>query len=166
MENDLCRHWFAAECVHSTYAGQREVSTLSGVEIVTSWSQNEFCMPPLKLLPPDTSFTQSGSIDAWWSRSGHIVVRPKLNETENVYMILDTGWAQLPLPFSRLRLPFFWHILYSYFLPHHLIALQGEAVVLGKGKICSTRQMCHWMYFAVLAITTGNLSLPETCDPS
>ena len=85
-------------------------------------------MPPLKLLPPDTSFTQSGSIDAWWSRSGHIVVRPKLNETEDVYMILDTGWALRPLPFSLFLMPFFKHILYSCFHPHHLIALQGEAV--------------------------------------
>ena len=88
-----CRHWFADEHVHATSAGQKEISTLSKAEVLSCWTENEFCMPPIRALPPDTEYKtkHKGTMKAWWSSSGHIVVKPVLNGTEGVYMILDTG---------------------------------------------------------------------------
>ena len=53
-------------------------------------------MPPIRALPPDTEYKtkHKGTMKAWWSSSGHIVVKPVLNGTEGVYMILDTGMSR------------------------------------------------------------------------
>ena len=105
------RHWFADEHIHATSAGQKEISTLSKAEVLSCWTENEFCMPPIRALPPDTEYKtkHKGTMKAWWSSSGHIVVKPVLNGTEGVYMILDTGMGssfywRIPLyPCCRIR---------------------------------------------------------------
>lgn len=50
-------------------------------------------MPPTPLLPPGTRFLpgERSSVPAWYTPSGHILVRPTVNGREAGYFIFDTG---------------------------------------------------------------------------
>lgn len=50
-------------------------------------------MPDPPLTPPDTQFDPRAppAVQAWHTRSGHVLVLPKIDGKEIGYMMLDTG---------------------------------------------------------------------------
>ena len=50
-------------------------------------------MPEPPLTPPDTQFDPQvpPDVQAWHTRSGHVLVLPKIDGKEIGYMMLDTG---------------------------------------------------------------------------
>lgn len=52
-----------------------------------------FVMPEPPLTPPDTHFDPEvpSAVQAWHTRSGHVLVLPRIDGKEIGYMMLDTG---------------------------------------------------------------------------
>ena len=56
-------------------------------------------MPEPPLLPHDTAFDPEASaeVQAWHTRSGHVLIKAQINGKDAGYMMLDTGKDQSPL---------------------------------------------------------------------
>lgn len=88
-----CRHWFSRSYRHRMAAGSENCLVVTGHETLTSWRPTAFVPPRSLLTPLDTTFDPptGGSMPGWWTSSGHIVVKPRINGHELGYLILDTG---------------------------------------------------------------------------
>jgi len=83
-----------AEVVHLGAAGgQHCYRTVSVERSRPSLPPGSFAMPPAPIRPADTSYLpgEPARVKAWHARSGHVLVKPKINGREVGYMILDTG---------------------------------------------------------------------------
>ena len=93
-------HWQPRSLTHVNSPGNISTTTVLGSKTLHHWDQL-FTIPPIDITPKDTSFEprEGGSIPAWWTSSGHLVVEPSIDGQKLGFMILDTGQqAQPSLP--------------------------------------------------------------------
>ena len=58
-----------------------------------------FSMPPVQMLPEDTTFDpEHPQARCWWTSSGHLLLQPTIDGQQLGWMLLDTGEPPLLLP--------------------------------------------------------------------
>lgn len=85
------------EVVHQGAAGGQHSYLTTSMELRSALDATaaalSYSIPFTPLLPEDTSFLPGlpSTVKAWHTRSGHVLVQPRINGAEAGYMILDTG---------------------------------------------------------------------------
>ena len=85
-------HWLPRSLTHVNSPGNISTTTVVGSKTLHHWDKL-FVIPPIDITPKDTRFEpeEGGSIPAWWTSSGHLVVEPCIDGRKLGFMILDTG---------------------------------------------------------------------------
>ncbi len=85
-------HWQPSSLTHVNSPGNVSTTTVLGSKTLHHWDQL-FMIPPIDITPKDTHFEprEGGSIPAWWTSSGNLVVEPSIDGCKLGFMILDTG---------------------------------------------------------------------------
>lgn len=88
---------FPTEHIHLTPSGGNNTFTATSASTSLAPKLSDFVMPEPPLTPQDTTFNPQlpATVPAWHTRSGHVLVQPKLNGQDVGYMMLDTGASGL-----------------------------------------------------------------------
>lgn len=88
-----CSFHFPSQHHQLTPSGGNNYFTATSVKLETVPQLSTFAMPQPPLTPPDTHFDPQASrvVQAWHTRSGHVLVQPSINGRSLGYMMLDTG---------------------------------------------------------------------------
>ena len=88
-----CSFFFPTKHHHLAPSGTYNIFTTTAASTSPAPQLSTFVMPEPPLTPPDTRFDPNvpPDVQAWHTRSGHVLVLPKLDGKEMGYMMLDTG---------------------------------------------------------------------------
>ncbi|DBA75380.1 TPA: hypothetical protein ACH3X1_010646 [Trebouxia sp. C0004] len=89
--------FFPTDHIHLTPSGGNSTFTAMSASTSLAPKLSDFVMPEPPLTPQDTKFDPQlpATVPAWHTRSGHVLVQPKLNGQNVGYMMLDTGASGL-----------------------------------------------------------------------
>lgn len=89
----LPRSYYPAKTNHAGSCGGANWLRTSSVQTETVSPDLLYGMPFSPLRPQDTFFNPAcgPGVPAWWTESGHLVVRPMINDKSAGFMLLDTG---------------------------------------------------------------------------
>jgi hypothetical protein len=81
---------------HSVSSGGANWVSVSDVRSEPVASFVSYVMPVTPRRPLDTRFDprEGPGVPAWWTPSGHLLVRPIVNGQQTGFMVLDTGGSQ------------------------------------------------------------------------
>ena len=85
--------FFPTHHIHLMPSGGKDTFTATSASISLAPKLADFVMPQPPLTPHDTEFDPqaAATVSAWHTRSGHVLVKPKVNGQDIGYMLLDTG---------------------------------------------------------------------------
>ena len=85
--------FFPTHHIHLMPSGGKDTFTATSASISLAPKLADFIMPQAPLTPHDTVFDPqaAATVSAWHTRSGHVLVKPKVNGQDIGYMLLDTG---------------------------------------------------------------------------